>query len=246
MYELICIGASWGGLQAVGQVLSDIPADVRQPVVIAQHRHKDTREGTLAELLQLRIGRPVQDVEDKTPIEAGHVYIAPPDYHLLVQRGSFALSVEERVQYARPSIDVMFESAAYAYGPAVIGIILTGANRDGAAGLALIKRRGGVVVVQDPAGALRRAMPEAAIAATAADAILPLEEIGKFVYGLCVTPAVREPAAKPPVRASGPVEGGAERLSAKRTSGGGLGEPGGSPSSDRGAREVPPAETKVP
>ena len=163
--------------------------------MIAQHRHRDTPGGTLAELLQLRIARPVQDVEDKTPIEPRHVYIAPPDYHLLVQRGSFALSIEERVQYARPSIDVLFESAAYAYGPAVIGIILTGANQDGATGLALIKGRGGVAVIQDPAGALRRAMPDAAIAATAADAILPLEEIGKFVYGLCVAPA-----AKPPVR----------------------------------------------
>jgi two-component system chemotaxis response regulator CheB len=108
---------------------------------------------------------------------------------LLVQRGSFALSVEGRVQYSRPSIDVLFESAADAYGSAVIGIILTGANEDGAAGLAKIKRRGGVAVIQDPAGAMRRALPDAAIAATAADAILPLEEIGKFLYGLWVDPA---------------------------------------------------------
>jgi two-component system chemotaxis response regulator CheB len=196
MYELICIGASWGGLHAVGRLLSDIPDDVEQPIVIAQHRHKDGPEGTLAELLQLRISRPVQDVDDKTPIEARHVYLAPPDYHLLVQRGSFALSVEERVQFARPSIDVLFESAAYAYGPAVIGIILTGANADGAAGLALIKRRGGVAVIQDPADAMRSTMPDAAIAATAADAILPLEDIGKFVYGLCFPPA--KPAGSSP------------------------------------------------
>jgi two-component system, chemotaxis family, protein-glutamate methylesterase/glutaminase len=136
--------------------------------------------------LHLRIKRPVQDVDDKMAIEPRNVYIAPPDYHLLVERGSFALSVDERVQYARPSIDVLFESASYAYGPAVIGIILTGANEDGAAGLALVKERGGVAVIQDPAGAARRTMPDAAIAATAADAILPLEEIGKFVFGLCV------------------------------------------------------------
>jgi two-component system, chemotaxis family, protein-glutamate methylesterase/glutaminase len=193
VYELICIGASWGGLYAVGQVLSDIPDEIQQPIVIAQHRHPETPGGTLAELLQLRISRPVQDVEDKMPIEARHVYIAPPDYHLLVQRGVFALSLDDRVQYARPSIDVLFESAAYAYGRGVIGIILTGANEDGAAGLALIKQRGGVAVIQDPVDAMRRTMPEAAIAATAADAILPLEDIGKFVYGLCVAPAVREP-----------------------------------------------------
>jgi two-component system, chemotaxis family, protein-glutamate methylesterase/glutaminase len=186
MYELICVGASWGGLHAVGRVLSDLPGELDQPIVIAQHRHPDTVEQTLTELLQLRAARPVLGVEDKMPIESGHVYIAPPDYHLLVERGAFALSLDARVQFARPSIDVLLESAAYAYGPAVIGIILTGANEDGAAGLARIKERGGVAIVQDPAGAVRRAMPDAAIAATAADAILPLEEIGKFLYGLCV------------------------------------------------------------
>jgi two-component system, chemotaxis family, protein-glutamate methylesterase/glutaminase len=194
VYELICIGASWGGLNAVGRVLSDIPDDVDLPIVIAQHRHPESIEGTLTELLQLRIARPVRHVEDKMPIERMNVYIAPPDYHLLIQRGSFALSLDERVQYSRPSIDVLFESAAYAYGTEVIGIILTGANEDGAAGLALIKHRGGVAVIQDPAEAQRRTMPDAAIAATAADAVLPLEEIGKFIYGLCVPPApVREP-----------------------------------------------------
>jgi two-component system chemotaxis response regulator CheB len=193
VYELICIGASWGGLHAVGRVLSDLPEEIEQPIVVAQHRHPAAMEGALAELLQLRVKRPVLDVEDKMPIEGRHVYVAPVDYHLLVQRGSFALSLDERVQYSRPSIDVLFESAAYAYGPATIGIVLTGANVDGAAGLAQIKRRGGVAVIQDPAGAMRRDMPDAAIAATAADAILPLEEIGKFVYGLCMAPAVREP-----------------------------------------------------
>ena len=189
MYELICIGASWGGLTAVGRVLTDVPEEIDLPIVVAQHRHPNSLAGTLAELLSLRIDRPVLDVEDKMPIERRHVYIAAPDYHLLVQRGSFALSLDDRVQYSRPSIDVLFESAADAYGTAVIGIILTGANEDGAAGLAEIKRRGGVAVIQDPAGAMRRTMPDAAIAATAADAILPLEEIGKFLYGLWVDPA---------------------------------------------------------
>jgi two-component system chemotaxis response regulator CheB len=189
VYELVCIGASWGGLNAVGRVLADLPEEIDLPIVVAQHRHPNSLTGTLAELLGLRIDRPVLDVEDKMPIQRRHVYIAPPDYHLLVQRGSFALSLDDRVQYSRPSIDVMFESAADAYGTAVIGIILTGANEDGAAGLAKIKRRGGVAVIQDPAGAMRRTMPDAAIAATAADAILPLEEIGKFLYGLWVDPA---------------------------------------------------------
>ena len=188
---MICVGASWGGLEAVGRLLSDIPDEIEVPIVVAQHRHYTSTAATLVDLLQLRIRRPVQDVEDKMPIERCNVYIAPPDYHVLVERGSFALSIDERVQFARPSIDVLFESAAYAYGRGVIGIILTGANEDGAAGLALIKGRGGVAVIQDPRGAAKRTMPDAAIAATAADAILPLEEIGKFVYGVCV----RETAA---------------------------------------------------
>jgi two-component system chemotaxis response regulator CheB len=193
MYELICIGASWGGLEAIGRVLSDISDEIEQPVVIAQHRHPDSLEGTFAQLLQSQTARVVRDAEDKLPIEPRHVYVAPPNYHLLVERGWLALSVDEHVRHARPSIDVLFESAAHAYAEAAIGIILTGANEDGAAGLAEIKRRGGVAVIQDPAGAVRRSMPEAAIAATAADAVLPLEEIGKFVYGLCVVPsAVRE------------------------------------------------------
>jgi two-component system chemotaxis response regulator CheB len=195
-YELVCIGASWGGLRAVGQVLSDFPEEIELPILVAQHRHPDAMEGTLAELLQLQIDRPVQDIEDKMAIHPRHVYVAPPDYHVLVQRGSFALSLDDRVHYSRPSIDVMFESAADAYGAGVIGIILTGANEDGARGLARIKQLGGVALIQDPDGALRRRMPDAAIAATVADAVLPLEEIGKFVYGLSIAPSrAREPTA---------------------------------------------------
>jgi two-component system chemotaxis response regulator CheB len=192
MYDLICIGASWGGLYAVGRILSDIPVELEQAIVIAQHRHPGSTESTLAELLGLQISRPVRDIEDKLAIEAHHVYVAPRDYHVLVEPGSFALSLEERVQYARPSIDVLFETAADAYRERLIGVILTGANEDGAAGLRRIKERGGVAVVQDPAQALRRTMPDAAIAATVADAVLPLEEIGKFLYGLCVPVGVRE------------------------------------------------------
>jgi two-component system, chemotaxis family, protein-glutamate methylesterase/glutaminase len=188
-YELICIGASWGGLNAVGRILTDLPSELEQPIVVAQHRHPDSPEGALAELLHLRSDRPVVDVEDKMPIEPRHVYVAPPDYHLLVERGSLALSIDARIKFSRPSIDVLFESAAYAYGPAVVGIILTGANEDGAAGLARIKERGGVALVQDPAEAVRRKMPDAAIAATEADAVLPLEELGKFLYGLCLVPS---------------------------------------------------------
>ncbi len=189
MYDLVCMGASWGGLKAVGRVLRDLPSEFDLPIALAQHRHPDSQAETLAELLQTRTDRPVLDVEDKMPIESSHVYIGPPNYHLLVERGSFALSVDERIQFARPSIDVLFETAAAAYGAGVIGIILTGANADGALGLARIKNAGGVAVVQDPLGAARRTMPDAAIAATVADAILPLEGIANFIYGLWVKPA---------------------------------------------------------
>jgi two-component system chemotaxis response regulator CheB len=185
-YDLVVVGASWGGLQALGRLLSDLPGGLDLPVVIAQHRHPDSHEGTLAQLLQRQIDRPVLEAEDKATIEPRHVYVAPSDYHLLVERGSFALSLDDRVRYARPSIDVLFESAADAYGEGVIGIVLTGANDDGARGLARIKELGGVAVIQDPESAVRRAMPDAAIAATAADAILPLEDIGAFVYELWV------------------------------------------------------------
>jgi two-component system chemotaxis response regulator CheB len=186
VYDLICIGASWGGLHAVGQVLTDIPPEVAQPIVVAQHRSAEGAESALGELLAHQTARPVVDVEDKMAVERSKVYLAPPDYHLLVEPGSFALSVDARVHHARPSIDVLFESAAEVYREGVIGVILTGANEDGAAGLAKIKAMGGVAIIQDPSGAERRAMPDAAIAATVADAVLPLDAIGRFLYGLCV------------------------------------------------------------
>ena len=192
-YELICIGASWGGLHAVSRLLAEISRELEQAIVIAQHGHPDSGAGGLPQLLKFQTTRPVCDAEDKMAIEPSHVYLAPPDYHLLVERGSFALSLDERVQFARPSIDVLFETAADAYRERVIGVILTGANEDGAAGLRRIKQLGGVAIIQDPAEAVRPSMPEAAIAATAADAVLPLAEIGKFLYGLCVDVAgVRE------------------------------------------------------
>lgn len=193
-YDLVVVGSSWGGLQAVGRLLADLPRDFEPAVVIAQHRHPDSQPGTLQHLLQRQTERPVLEAEDKLAIEPRHVYVAPPDYHLLVERGSFALSVDDRVRHARPSIDVLFESAAHAYGDRVVGIILTGANDDGARGLARIKELGGVAVVQDPAAAAKREMPDAAIASTAADAILPLEGIGAYVHELCTRPeSAREP-----------------------------------------------------
>ena len=188
-YELIVIGASWGGLHAVGEILPALPGDLDAAVVVAQHRRAETVDGGLSGLLALRAHMPVIDVEDKQPIEPRHIYLAPPDYHTLVERGYLALSRDEHVHYARPSIDVLFESAADAYRERVIGVILTGANDDGAVGLARVKALGGVAIVQDPRDAERAEMPAAAIAATSADAVLPLAEIGPFLYGLTCEPS---------------------------------------------------------
>jgi two-component system chemotaxis response regulator CheB len=186
-YDLIVIGASWGGLNAVGRVIAALPEKLDAAVVIAQHR-RNTGAG-LASILATRTRLPVDDVEDKQPIERGRIYLAPPDYHLLIQPGWFSLSTDDVVNYARPSIDVLFESAAQAYDERVIGVILTGANDDGARGLARVKELGGVAVIEDPASAERHEMPGAALAAIEnADAVLPIEQIGPFLYGLLLEP----------------------------------------------------------
>ena len=169
----------------MSRLLEGLHDDVHQPIVVAQHRSAHSGDGSLAQLLGLHTRRVVSDPDDKTPLELDNVYIAPPDYHVLVEKGHLALSTEGPVQFSRPSIDVLFESAADAYGHRAVGVVLTGANDDGAAGLARIKDLGGVAIVQDPASSVRRTMPDAAIAATTADAILPLEEIPPFLYGLC-------------------------------------------------------------
>ncbi len=191
MYELIAIGASWGGLQAVSTLLATLDPELPAAVVIALHRAPSATEA-LADLLEERTRLVVHDADDKDDLLPGHVYLAPPDYHLLVESdGTLALSTDDRVQYARPSIDVLFESAADAYRARCVGIVLTGFNEDGAAGLARIKALGGVAIVQDPRTAVRREMPAAAIAATKADVILPLDEIGKFLHGLLLETKAR-------------------------------------------------------
>jgi two-component system, chemotaxis family, protein-glutamate methylesterase/glutaminase len=184
-YEVIAIGASWGGLHAVSTLLDGLSADLDATIVVAQHRGPDAHRGALEGLLQRHVKRPVMEPHDKQVVEPRHVYLAPADYHLLVEDGHFALTTEARVQFARPSIDVLFESIAEAYGERAIGIVLTGANEDGARGLAAIKAGGGVTIVQDPGTAARRGMPDAAIAASEADAILELEEIPQYLHGLC-------------------------------------------------------------
>jgi two-component system chemotaxis response regulator CheB len=182
--ELVAIGASWGGLKAVERVLEALPADFAAAVVIAQHRRADDDHGRLQKLLDARCALEVLDAEDKAALDPGKVLVAPADYHLLVERGAVSLSVDAPLHYSRPSIDVLFGSAADAYGEHVAGVVLTGANADGAEGLARIARRGGTVIVQDPEGAERREMPDAALAANPGARVLPLAEIGPLLVEL--------------------------------------------------------------
>jgi two-component system chemotaxis response regulator CheB len=181
--QLVVIGASLGGLNALKTVLSALPPDFPCPIVVVQHREKTT-EDLLTGLLETVCALPVAETEDKEPVAWGRVYLAPVNYHLLVEEGHFALSVDGPVNHTRPSIDVLFESAAEAYGERVVGVILTGANEDGARGLAAVKENGGIAVVQDPSTAEAPRMPEAALAAVTADAVLPLEAIGPFLTRL--------------------------------------------------------------
>lgn len=175
-YELVVIGTSYGGLQAVSTLLGGLPADFGAAIVVVQHRSKDSDE-TLVHLLQDHSRLPVREAEDKERIEPRTVYVAPPDYHTLVERGELALSVDAPVVFSRPSIDVLFETAAEAYGARAIGVVLTGANADGSMGLRRIQQLGGYTIVQDPSTALGRTMPQAAVAAVRVDAVLPIELI---------------------------------------------------------------------
>lgn len=188
-FEIVVIGVSYGGLSALQTLLPELSPEFPLPVVIVQHRRKDTNDG-LCEYLRRRSSLPLSEPNDKERIEPNHVYLAPPDYHLLIEKSIFTLSTESPVAHARPSIDVLFESAADVYHERIIGVVLTGASRDGARGLSRIKSLGGMAVVQDPQTAESRAMPQAAIAATAVDSILPLQEIAPFLNGIC-HPAAR-------------------------------------------------------
>jgi two-component system chemotaxis response regulator CheB len=185
--EIVAIGASWGGLAAIERVLRDLPSCFPAPVVIVQHRRRWSGGG-LAELLGAHCALDVCEAEDKQALLPGSVLLAPPDYHLLVEPGAVALSVDEPVHFSRPSIDVLLTSAADAYGDGAVGVVLTGANDDGAAGLARIVARGGTAILQDPATAERREMPDAALAASPGARVLTLGDIGRMLADLAATP----------------------------------------------------------
>lgn len=185
--QLIVIGCSLGGMHALQTIFDVLPREFRVPMAVVQHRHKESR-GALPAFFRRTAAIEIVDAEDKQPIRPGTAYLAPAGYHLLVERGTLHLSVDEPVFYSRPSIDVLFESAADAYGAAVAGVVLTGSNSDGARGSASIKGRGGFLVVQDPEDSEAPEMPRAAIAAARVDRILPLARLGPFLVELCGTP----------------------------------------------------------
>jgi two-component system, chemotaxis family, protein-glutamate methylesterase/glutaminase len=184
-YELIVIGCSMGGMAALEAIFSVLPESFGVPIIVAQHRYRTSGEA-LPAFLRRHSSLEVVDATDKQWVKPGNVYLAPANYHLLVDRGGeLSLSVDDVVSYSRPSIDVLFESAANAYTSATVGVVLTGANADGAQGAKRIKERGGFVVVQDPATAESAEMPKAAIAKARVDRILPLNRIGPFLVELC-------------------------------------------------------------
>jgi two-component system chemotaxis response regulator CheB len=175
--EAVVIGASAGALEALSTILPQLPEEFKLPVIVVVHVPPD-RRSVLAELFQAKCKIRVREAEDKEPINAGTVYFAPPDYHLLIEPDkSLALSSDEPVLYSRPSIDVLFESAADAYGPTLIAVVLTGANQDGARGLQAVVDAGGVAVVQSPDGAFASIMPEAAMAICPNALVMPLKAI---------------------------------------------------------------------
>lgn len=182
-YEIIVVGTSWGGLGALRSLVGGLPADFAVPIVFVQHRHRESNH-LLSSLLQEHTPLRVSEVEDKAPIQPGNVFLAPADYHLLVEQGFFSLSVDEPVRYSRPSIDVTFFSAADSYDGHTMGIVLTGANADGAAGLRRIADRGGLTIVQDPDTAESPAMPSAALRAVPTARVMPIPEIVRFLAAL--------------------------------------------------------------
>ena len=172
-YSVVAIGTSWGGLAALTRLLGGLPADFGIPVVVVQHRSNDS-ERLLSQLLQDATDLRVCEIEDKDELAPGTVHLAPANYHVLIEEGYVSLSVEEAVRFSRPSIDVMLTSAADTYRSAAIGVVLTGANEDGARGLAQIVRRGGRALVQDPKTAEIPIMPAAAIRAVPTAEVLKL------------------------------------------------------------------------
>jgi two-component system chemotaxis response regulator CheB len=181
-YQAIVIGSSTGGLRALETIFSIIEKDFSLLIAVVQHVRDDS---ILATVLGQKSQLPVKDANDKEPFRPGMIYLAPPNYHLLIEQdGTFALSVDQKENYSRPSIDVLFESAADAFRENLIGVLLTGANADGALGMKKIRDQGGLTIVQDPKTAEAGEMPASALKLIQPDHILPVNEIGILLNSL--------------------------------------------------------------
>jgi two-component system chemotaxis response regulator CheB len=186
--EAIVIGTSAGGIEALSVLLPALPAGLTAAILVVIHLPRD-RPSLLVQIFSGRCALRVEEAGDKQPVEPGVIYFAPPDYHLLVDRDErgpvLALSSDEPVQYSRPSIDVLFESAADIYGERLLGLVLTGANQDGAAGLAAVRAGGGVAAVQRPDSAAASMMPAAALKRVPdAEFVLTIDQLAELLAGL--------------------------------------------------------------
>ena len=195
-HDMIVIGASTGGVEALMRLMATLPADLPATVCIVLHLPPEG-PSHLAEILGRSGELPVTQAYDGESLVLSHVYIAPPDRHLLVEQGCLRCVRGPRENRSRPAIDPLFRSAALAYGPRVVGVVLTGALNDGTAGLYEIKRRSGIAVVQDPADALVPSMPQSALADVSVDYCIPLRELGALLVRLAHTPVSSEPALPP-------------------------------------------------
>lgn len=183
-FKLIVIGGSWGGIQASLAILKNLPSDFNIPIVLILHRLKYF-DSEMDKIYRKRLNLKVREVDDKASIEPGYVYIAPANYHVLIERDyTFSLDSSELVNYSRPSIDVTFNSAAAIYCKKVLGILLSGANKDGSLGLKNIVEKGGKAVVQDPKEAEIDTMPLSAINSIPSCEVLSLTEIQNFLFSL--------------------------------------------------------------
>lgn len=184
--EAVVMGCSAGGMNALRAVLAGLHASFPLPIVVVCHTGSEDVT-TFCDLIGAGSPLPVKEAREREHPRRGVVHVAPSGYHLLLERGGrFSLSVDERVAFARPAIDVLFETAAAAYGSALVGVVMTGANNDGAAGLKRIRERGGIAIVQDPDEAHAAAMPRAAIEIAGADYCLPLDDIAPLLNRLCM------------------------------------------------------------
>ena len=201
-YSIVAIGTSWGGLAALTQLLGDLPGDFPIPIAVVQHRSKES-ERLLPQLLQDATDLKVCEAEDKDPLEPGTVHLAPADYHALIDTGLITLTVEDPVRFSRPSIDLLFMSAADTYRECAVGIVLTGANEDGSRGLQHLVKRGGLALVQDPKDAEIPIMPAAALKAVPSAEVHSLKGIAPRLIELSLEPAASG-RRRTPARPGGP------------------------------------------